>query len=67
MKLNMATANRVLVTIYAASPAVLTLLVDAKVMPIHIAADVGVIVTTFAAAWHGSQGVAVLSSKPTAP
>lgn len=57
--------NKLLVAIYAASGSVLTLLVDQHVIGIHTAADIGVIITTFAAGYHGSQAVAAQQAKTT--
>lgn len=66
-KPNMTIINRILTGIYAASSAVLTLLVDQGALPPHTAADIGVIIATFATGFHGSQTVAAVSSKRATP
>lgn len=59
--------NGVLTGAYAASAAALTLLTDENVISAKTAADIGVIIVTFAAGYHGSQAVnAVTTNKPAA-
>lgn len=56
--------NNILLALYAAATPTLTLLVDHHVLGASDAADIGVIIATFATGFHGSQLVSSVKAAP---